>query len=171
MKSVAVGPDGVVLDLIEMASHLFGCMDAMIKVGDETRDRTFEVDVVLPESVVGVYEQSLIGGAASDRIEGVHRLIIRRMVVPIRHTQRTNKGMPRLGDVSPEWGMPQLKAMISTVLAHMEMSNAGFTHDRRLSVNVGYRVWNPFEVELRSSTDGQCDPVAQGVTRSISVVK
>jgi hypothetical protein len=79
--------------------------------------------------------------------------------------------MPRLGDVSPVWGMPELKAMISTVLAHMEMSNAGFTHDRRLSVNVGYRVWNPFEVELRASTDGQYDQVAQGVTRSTSVMK
>jgi len=79
--------------------------------------------------------------------------------------------MPRLGDVSPEWGMPELKAMISAVLAHMEMSNAGFTHDRRLSVNVGYRVWNPFEVELRASVGSQYDQVAQGLTGSISVVK
>jgi hypothetical protein len=38
-------------------------------------------------------------------------------------------------------------------------------------VSVGYRVWNPFEVELRASTDGQYDQVAQGLTRSISVVK
>jgi hypothetical protein len=51
--------------------------------------------------------------------------------------------MARLGDVSPGWGMPELKAMISAVLSHMEMSNTGFTHDRRPSVNVGYRVWNP----------------------------
>jgi hypothetical protein len=64
-----------------------------------------------------------------------------------------------------------LKPMISTVLAHMEMSNAGFTHDRRPSVNVGYRVWNPFEVELRASLDGQYDQVAQGLTLATPVVK
>ena len=91
MKSVAVGTDGVVLDLIEMASHLFGCVDAMIKVGDETSNRTLEVDVVLPEGVVGVDEQGLVGGAASDLIGGVHRLIIRRIVIQIRRTQRTSK--------------------------------------------------------------------------------
>jgi hypothetical protein len=79
--------------------------------------------------------------------------------------------MPRLGDVSPVWGMPEWKAMISAVLAHMEMSNAGFTHDRRPSVNVGYRVWNPFEVELRASTDGQYDQDAQGLTLATLVVK
>jgi hypothetical protein len=79
--------------------------------------------------------------------------------------------MQRLGDVSPEWGMPELKAMISNVLAHMEMSNVGLTHDRRPSVNVGYRVWNPFEVELRASVDGQYDQVTQGLTLTISVVK
>lgn len=61
--------------------------------------------------------------------------------------------------------------MISNVLAHMEMSNAGLTHDRRPSVNVGYRVWNPFEVELRTSIDGQYDQVAQDLTLTISVVK
>jgi hypothetical protein len=67
--------------------------------------------------------------------------------------------------------MPELKAMISAVLAHMEMSNAGFTHDRRPSVNVGYRVWNPFEVELRASTDGQYDQDAQGLMLATLVVK
>ena len=77
MKSVAVGTDGVVLDLIEMASHLFGSVDAMIEIGDEARDRALEVDVVLPEGVVGVDEKGLVGGAASDLIGGVHRLIIK----------------------------------------------------------------------------------------------
>lgn len=91
MKSVAVGTDGVVLDLIEMASHLFGCVDAMIEVGDETGNRTFEVDVVLPESVVGVDEQGLVGGAASDLIGGVHMLIIKRRVIPIWHTRQTRR--------------------------------------------------------------------------------
>ena len=67
--------------------------------------------------------------------------------------------------------MPELKAMISAVLAHMEMSNAGFTHDRRPSVNVGYRVWNPFEVELRASTDGQYDQDAQGLMLATLIVK
>ena len=67
--------------------------------------------------------------------------------------------------------MPELEAMISAFLAHMEMSNAGFTHDRRPSMNVGYRVWNPFEVELRASTDGQYDQDAQGLTLATHIVK
>jgi hypothetical protein len=107
VKSVAVGTDGVVLDLIEMASHLFGCVDAMIEVGDETGNRTFEVDVVLPESVVGVDEEGLVGGAASDLIGGVHRLIIRRIEVPIRHTQRTSKGGCHAWGMYPRSGVCQ----------------------------------------------------------------
>ena len=110
MKSVAVGTDGVMLDLIEMASHLLGCVDAMIEVGDEAGNRPLEVDVVLPEGVVGVDEQGLVGGAASDLIGGVHRLIIRRIVVPIRHTQRTRKGDATVGGCIPGVGYARVES-------------------------------------------------------------
>jgi hypothetical protein len=36
-----------------------GCMLMMIKIGDEARDGVLEVDVVLPQRVVGVDEKSL----------------------------------------------------------------------------------------------------------------
>ena len=110
MKSVAVGPDGVVFDLIEVASHLFGCVDAMIEVGDEAGNRTLEVDVVLPEGIVGVDEEGLVGGAASDLIGGVHRLIIRGIVVPIRHSQRANSGDATLGGCIPGEGYARVES-------------------------------------------------------------
>jgi hypothetical protein len=43
------------------------------------------------------------------------------------------------------------------------------THDRRPSADVGYRVWNPFEAELRVDADGRHDEVAKGFTRSFDV--
>jgi hypothetical protein len=113
----------------------------------------------------------LVGGAASDLIGGVHEVDYRRGAVPIWHTGRADRSDATLGGCFPGVGYARVEAMISTVLAHMEMSNAGFTHDRRPSLNVGYRVWNPFEVELRTSVDGQYDQVAQGLTLASSVVK
>ena len=41
------------------------------------------------------------------------------------------------------------------------------THDRRASADVGYRVWNPFEAELRIDAGGRRDEVAKGFTRAI----
>jgi hypothetical protein len=46
----------------------------VIEVRDERGDRALEVDVVLPESVIGVNEQSLSGRLASKG----HTTIIRR---------------------------------------------------------------------------------------------
>jgi hypothetical protein len=43
------------------------------------------------------------------------------------------------------------------------------THDRRASADFGYRVWNPFEVELRVDTGGRHDEVAKGFTRGLDV--
>ena len=60
-----MGEDGGVLDTVEVAADLFGGVDAVIEVGDEAGDGALEVDVVFPERVVGVDEQSLIGCAAS----------------------------------------------------------------------------------------------------------
>jgi hypothetical protein len=85
LQTVAVGEDGCVLDTVEMAADLFGCVDAVIEVGDEAGDCALEVDVVLPEGVIGVDKQGLVGGAAEGLgrrllgglIWGVHLLIIR----------------------------------------------------------------------------------------------
>ena len=46
----------------------------MVQIGDKAGDRTLEVDVVLPEGIVGVDEQGLIRSATS----GLGREDIRR---------------------------------------------------------------------------------------------
>ena len=61
LEAVAVGGDGGVLAEVEMLADLFGGMDAVIEVGDERGDGLLEVDVVLPERIVGVYKESLTG--------------------------------------------------------------------------------------------------------------
>ena len=76
VESVAVGGDGGMLDLVEMAADLFGSVDAVVEVGDERGDGPLEVDVVLPEGVVGVDEERLIGGMAGDFDLGAHWISI-----------------------------------------------------------------------------------------------
>jgi hypothetical protein len=51
-------------------------VDAVIEVGDEGGDGALEVDVVLPEGVIGVDEEGLAVGAAGWRVWGAHGLII-----------------------------------------------------------------------------------------------
>ena len=74
MKAVAMGLDRGVLDAIEMTADLFGSVDAVVQIGDKAGDRTLEVDVVLPEGVVGVDEQGLIRSATG----GLGRETVRR---------------------------------------------------------------------------------------------
>jgi hypothetical protein len=38
-------------------------------------------------------------------------------------------------------------------------------HDRKASADVGYRVWNPFEAELRVDAGGRHDEAAKGFAR------
>jgi hypothetical protein len=60
--------------------------------------------------------------------------------------------------------------MINTDVARLD--GAGVkraTHDRKASADVGYRVWNPFEAELRVDADGRHDEVAKGFTRALDV--
>jgi hypothetical protein len=45
------------------------------------------------------------------------------------------------------------------------------THDRRASADVGYRVWNPFEAELRINANGRHDEVLKVFTRIIDVIE
>ena len=54
-----MGADGSVLDAVEVPTYLFGGVDAVVEVGDETGDGTLEVDVVFPEGIVSVDEQGL----------------------------------------------------------------------------------------------------------------
>jgi hypothetical protein len=91
-----MGEDRGVFDAVEVAANLFGGVDAMVEVRDETGDRTLEVNIVLPEGVVGVYEQGLTGGAPVRLIEGDHRLIIKRFYPP---------GLPRWRERCHAWGM------------------------------------------------------------------
>lgn len=58
-----MGEDSGVLNLVEVAADLFGGVDAVVEVGDKAGNGPLKVDVVLPESIVGVNEQSLVGGA------------------------------------------------------------------------------------------------------------
>lgn len=48
LEAVAVGRDGGMLAGVKVLANLLGSMDAMIEVGDESRDGPFEVDIVLP---------------------------------------------------------------------------------------------------------------------------
>ena len=59
VEAVAMGADCGVLDVIEVLADFLGCVDAVIEVGDEAGDGSLEVDVVFPESVVGVNKQGL----------------------------------------------------------------------------------------------------------------
>ena len=72
LEAVAVGGDGGVLALIKVVADLCGGVDAMVKVGDEGGDGALEVDVVFPERVVGVEQQSLGCGAAVGMGGGGH---------------------------------------------------------------------------------------------------
>lgn len=51
--------DGGVLAVVEMVTNLDGSVALMIEVGDEGGDGALEVDVVLPQRVVGIDEQSM----------------------------------------------------------------------------------------------------------------
>ena len=125
VEAVAVGADGGVLDVVEMATYLFGGVDAVVEVGDEAGDGALEVDVVFPERVVGVDEQGLIGrvaegrgwervGVGSGSIRGRHTLIIRWFREAF--VTKVAVEMPRLGDVCPGWGVPDWKQWLIQIL-------------------------------------------------------
>lgn len=76
VESVAMRGDGGVLALVEVAADLFGCVDAVVEIGDEGGDDALKVDVVLPEGVVGVDEEGLVDRAAGDFDLGFHSISI-----------------------------------------------------------------------------------------------
>jgi hypothetical protein len=60
--------------------------------------------------------------------------------------------------------------MVNTDFARLDGPGARkTTHDRRASADVGYRVWNPFEAELRIDAGGRHDEVVKVFTRIIDV--
>jgi hypothetical protein len=75
-------------------------VNAVVEVGDEAGDGALEVDVVLPEGVVGVDEQGL-GDRGTERLRtsglgrGGHELIIG----PAGRGLKTRGGMTQLWDV------------------------------------------------------------------------
>jgi hypothetical protein len=67
-------------------------------------------------------------------------------------------------------GCDRLEAMVNTDVARLDgPSPRRMTHDRRASADVGYRVWNPFEAELRPDAGGRYDELAKGFARVIDV--
>jgi hypothetical protein len=60
--------------------------------------------------------------------------------------------------------------MVNTDIAPLDGQGARrTTHDRRASADVGYRVWNPFEAELRINASGRHDEALKVFTRVIDV--
>ena len=63
-----------------------------------------------------------------------------------------------------------METMVDTDIAGLERPGARkTTHDRRASADVGYRVWNPFEAELRTDAAGRRDEVVKVFTRVVDV--
>jgi hypothetical protein len=58
-KAVAVGGDSGMLAGVELFADFFGGVNAMVEVGDEGGDGALEVNVVLPQCIVGVEEKGL----------------------------------------------------------------------------------------------------------------
>lgn len=56
--------DGGVFAVVEMFPDLGRGMDMVIEVGDEVCNRPLEVDIVLPEGIVCVYQQRVTGISA-----------------------------------------------------------------------------------------------------------
>ena len=60
--------DGVALDRIKVPANLFPRVDTVVEIGDEGGDSALEVDVVLPQGVVGVEKQGVPGGGGKLRV-------------------------------------------------------------------------------------------------------
>jgi hypothetical protein len=67
-------------------------------------------------------------------------------------------------------GCARLEAMVNRDIARLDRPGGRkATHDRRASADVGYRVWNPFEAELRLDAGGRPDQVVKVFTRVVDV--
>jgi hypothetical protein len=80
VEAVSVCGDGGVLDAVEVTADLFIAVNAVIEVRDERSDGSLEVDVVLPERIVGVDEERLSCGVTSGFEIVAHLVIIERVI-------------------------------------------------------------------------------------------
>jgi hypothetical protein len=80
VQAVALCGDGGVLYAVEMATYLFGGVNAVVKVRDEGGDGALEVDIVFPERVVCIYKKSLSRRVTVDFEAGIHLFIIERLI-------------------------------------------------------------------------------------------
>ncbi len=88
----------------------------------------------------------------------------------LQQTGRANGGYATLGGCMPRSRCVRLEAMNNADLAGLDGPCARCTpHDRRVAADIGYRVWNPFEAELRIDATGRYDEVAKGFTRVMDV--
>lgn len=98
---------------------------------------------------------------------GIHILIIRLFRVAIVTKVRGNA---TLGGYVPLSGCARFEGMTSKDISRLDRSGARrTTHDRRATADVGYRVWNPFEAELRIEAVGRHDEAVKVFTRVIDV--
>jgi len=61
LEAVTVFLNRLPFDGVQVFADFVGSVNAVIQIGDEGTDRTFEVDVVFPQGIVGVEEQRLTG--------------------------------------------------------------------------------------------------------------
>ena len=64
LQAVTLRLDGGALDAVEMLADLLRRVHAVVEVGDERGDRALEVNVVLPQRVVGIEQEGLSGRLA-----------------------------------------------------------------------------------------------------------
>jgi hypothetical protein len=59
VQSVSVSENGLALHLINDLAHLLGGIFLMVKKGDELRNGSLKVDIVLAKSVIQINEERL----------------------------------------------------------------------------------------------------------------
>jgi hypothetical protein len=145
-------------------------MDAMVQVRDKAGNRPLKVDVVLPERVVGIDQQGLVRRTGEIIVGawagGDHRLIISRLPaawLPAAEWSCNGWGMSASRGNVTDW-----KTMMTKEKARLDRpSGRKTTHDRRSAADIGFKVWNTFEAELRVDAGGRRESASKARTRVI----
>ena len=64
LEAVAVRRDRCVLHAVQVGADLLGSVGAVVVLGDKRRNRALDINIVLPQRIVGVEEQGLAGRLA-----------------------------------------------------------------------------------------------------------